>query len=103
MLFLFSDVGENDAPTRIRVGSHLRIPKLLAPMGEYGLSAMEIGVAAAQETCSMQEISATGPCRNGVPLSSIPGARSATSSWGKAAIYGATAADPASALRTGAD
>jgi hypothetical protein len=60
MLFLFSDVGEKDAPTRIRVGSHLRIPKLLAPMKEDGLSAMEIGIAAAQETCEMQEISATG-------------------------------------------
>ena len=60
MLFLFSDVGEEDAPTRIRVGSHLRIPKLLAPMGEDGLSAMEVGIAAAQETCGMQEISATG-------------------------------------------
>ena len=60
MLFLFSDVGEEDAPTRIRVGSHLRIPKLLAPMGEHGLSAMEIGIVAAQETCGMQEISATG-------------------------------------------
>src|SRR5258708_16322339 len=28
MLFLFSDVEERDAPTRIRVGSHLRIPRL---------------------------------------------------------------------------
>jgi len=26
MLFLFSDVGEDDAPTRIRVGSHLDVP-----------------------------------------------------------------------------
>jgi hypothetical protein len=60
MLFLFSDVGDKDAPTRIRVGSHLRIPKLLAPMGEDGLSAMEIGIAAARETDGMQEISATG-------------------------------------------
>jgi hypothetical protein len=60
MLFLFSDVGERDAPTRVRVGSHLRIPKLLAPLGEDGLSAMEIGIAAAQETRGMPEISATG-------------------------------------------
>jgi len=60
MLFLFSDVAEDDAPTRIRVGSHLRIPELLAPMGEEGLSAMEIGIAAAQKTRGLQEISATG-------------------------------------------
>jgi hypothetical protein len=36
MLFLFSDVGEDDAPTRIRVGSHLDIPPLLEPFGEDG-------------------------------------------------------------------
>jgi hypothetical protein len=60
MLFLFSDVGERDAPTRIRVGSHLRVAKLLAPMGEDGLSAMEIATAAAQETCGMEEVLAMG-------------------------------------------
>jgi hypothetical protein len=36
MLFLFSDVGEDDAPTRIRVGSHLRVPKILKPFGRAG-------------------------------------------------------------------
>lgn len=61
MLFLFSDVGEDDAPTRIRVGSHLRIPRLLAPKGEEGLSALELGQAAAQATAGMQEVTATGP------------------------------------------
>ena len=38
MLFLFSDVGEQDAPTRIRVGSHLDMARFLAPAGEAGLS-----------------------------------------------------------------
>ena len=33
MLFLFSEVGEDDAPTRIRVGSHLDVPPVLAPHG----------------------------------------------------------------------
>jgi hypothetical protein len=37
MLFLFSDVGELDAPTRIRSGSHLDVAKLLAPAGDAGL------------------------------------------------------------------
>jgi Phytanoyl-CoA dioxygenase (PhyH) len=60
MLFLFSDVGEDDAPTRIRVGSHLRIPKLLAPLGEHGLSCSELSRLAASETAGMQEITATG-------------------------------------------
>jgi hypothetical protein len=43
MLFLFSDVGLDDAPTRIRVGSHLDLPSLLAPAGDAGLSADQIG------------------------------------------------------------
>ena len=36
MLFLFSDVGENDAPTRIRMGSHLEVARYLAVHGENG-------------------------------------------------------------------
>ncbi len=36
MLFLFSDVGEEDAPTRIRVGSHMDMARYLAPAGEAG-------------------------------------------------------------------
>ncbi|MCY1019650.1 phytanoyl-CoA dioxygenase family protein [Pyxidicoccus sp. MSG2] len=42
MLFLFSDVGEDDAPTRIRVGSHRQVARLLEPEGEAGLSFMEL-------------------------------------------------------------
>jgi hypothetical protein len=41
MLFLFSDVGEDDAPTRILVGSHLDAPRILAPAGEAGLTFIE--------------------------------------------------------------
>lgn len=37
MLFLFSDVGDDDAPTLIRVGSHLDVPPLLLPYGDQGL------------------------------------------------------------------
>lgn len=42
MLFLFSDVGIDDAPTRIAVGSHLNVPRLLEPAGETGLSFLEL-------------------------------------------------------------
>jgi hypothetical protein len=42
MLFLFSDVGETDAPTRIRAGSHLDMARLLAPAGEEGLSVRDM-------------------------------------------------------------
>lgn len=37
MLFLFSDVGPDDAPTRIRVGSHLDVPRVLAIAGDHGM------------------------------------------------------------------
>ncbi|MCW5747428.1 MAG: phytanoyl-CoA dioxygenase family protein [Alphaproteobacteria bacterium] len=37
MLFLFSDVGPDDAPTRIRVGSHLDVPRVLAIAGDRGM------------------------------------------------------------------
>ena len=37
MLFLFSDVGKDDAATRIRVGSHLDVPAALAAAGDAGM------------------------------------------------------------------
>lgn len=37
MLFLLSDVGAEDAPTRLRVGSHRAVARLLAPAGDAGL------------------------------------------------------------------
>ncbi len=61
MLFLLSDVGERDAPTRIRVGSHLHAARLLAPVGDEGMTMMEISQAAAAATAGLQEVTATGP------------------------------------------
>jgi hypothetical protein len=45
MLFLFSDVGPDDAPTRIKVGSHLDVPPFLAPAGERGTSMLALAQA----------------------------------------------------------
>lgn len=59
MLFLFSDVDERDAPTRIRVGSHLDVARLLEPQGEAGLSFMELAQQLSS-TSSRPEVSATG-------------------------------------------
>ncbi len=42
LLFLFSDVSAEDAPTRIRIGSHLEIAKQLEPAGKAGLGFTEI-------------------------------------------------------------
>jgi hypothetical protein len=35
-LFLFTDVGPEDAPTRLMCGSHLAVPEFLVPYGEKG-------------------------------------------------------------------
>jgi hypothetical protein len=59
MLFLFSDVGEKDAPTRIRVGTHLDIARMLAPAGETGLTTREL-IARIPETEGLPEVLATG-------------------------------------------
>ncbi|MBZ4416182.1 phytanoyl-CoA dioxygenase family protein [Myxococcus sp. RHSTA-1-4] len=54
MLFLFSDVSEDDAPTRIRVGSHREVARLLEPEGEAGLSFMELaGKLHVTEACPL--------------------------------------------------
>lgn len=60
MLFLFSDVGEDDAPTRIRVGSHLDIARQLAPAGEAGLTLRELAADRFSGSEGREEVLATG-------------------------------------------
>lgn len=60
MLFLFSDVGETDAPTRIRVASHLDIARRLAPAGDHGLSLRELAASGFAESAARPEALATG-------------------------------------------
>jgi hypothetical protein len=60
MLFLFSDVSEQDAPTRIRLGSHLIVPPLLAPGEDIGMSMVEISRLAEQDSAGLPEATATG-------------------------------------------
>lgn len=60
MLFLFSDVEENDAPTRIRVASHFDVARMLAPAGESGLSLRELAANGFVETLARREVLATG-------------------------------------------
>lgn len=59
LLFLFSDVEEQDAPTRIRVGSHLDVARLLEPAGEAGMLFMELAEKL-EVTNNRQEVLATG-------------------------------------------
>jgi len=60
MLFLFSDVGKDDAPTRIRIGSHADIARRLASAGEAGLSLRELAAGGFTESAGRPEILATG-------------------------------------------
>ncbi|MBL8596011.1 MAG: phytanoyl-CoA dioxygenase family protein [Devosia sp.] len=60
MLFLFSEVGERDAPTRIRVGSHLDIARQLAPAGDAGLTLRELAADNFAGSAHRPEVLATG-------------------------------------------
>jgi hypothetical protein len=60
MLFLFSDVSETDAPTRLRVGSHFDIAQRLAPHGEEGLTLRELSTTGFSESSHRREVLATG-------------------------------------------
>jgi hypothetical protein len=60
MLFLFSDVGPDDAPTRIRVGSHLDVPRFLEPAGDAGLEWFEACTLVVPASEGRPETTATG-------------------------------------------
>jgi hypothetical protein len=60
MLFLFSDTGPDDAPTRILVGSHLDMPRLLEPAGDAGLSFLDLAARFPASTLARPLAHATG-------------------------------------------
>lgn len=59
LLILFSDVGSNDAPTRLRIGSHLEVARILAAAGPAGLSAAALADRL-DATADCPETTATG-------------------------------------------
>lgn len=60
MLFLFSDVAAEDAPTRVRVGSHLDVPALLGPAGGDGVEWISLCERAVAASASRPVELATG-------------------------------------------
>ncbi|MBS7545952.1 phytanoyl-CoA dioxygenase family protein [Ancylobacter oerskovii] len=60
MLFLFSDVGPDDAPTRLRIGSHAAIARRLLPHGEEGMTLAELAADDFAQTAALPEALATG-------------------------------------------
>jgi hypothetical protein len=61
MLFLFSDVGPDDAPTRIRAGSHADVARDLAPAGDAGLTLRELAAGGFTSSASRTVVTADGP------------------------------------------
>jgi hypothetical protein len=59
-LFLFSDVGDDDAPTEILAGSHLDVPRVLLPHGERGVSIGEALMELPDSTFERPRVHATG-------------------------------------------
>ena len=60
MLFLFSDIGPDDAPTRIRKGSHYVIARELLPFGEAGATLRQLSADGYRSTEHCQVELATG-------------------------------------------
>ena len=59
-LFLFSDVGRDDAPTRVRLGSHMDVVPLLAPAGRAGREFFELAAEAETASAHREVALATG-------------------------------------------
>ncbi|HEY0628123.1 MAG TPA: phytanoyl-CoA dioxygenase [Sphingomicrobium sp.] len=60
MLFLFSDVDADDAPTLLRAGSHHDIARQLAPAGEEGLTLRELAAEGFAGSAGRDEVLAVG-------------------------------------------
>jgi hypothetical protein len=60
LLLLFSDVDVDDAPTRIRVGSHADIARQLAPAGDRGLTLRELAADGFARSAHRDEALAIG-------------------------------------------
>lgn len=59
-IFLLTDVGPDDAPTRIRVGSHVDAARVLAPAGDEGLAPAEAGPPVVAASADRPVTEATG-------------------------------------------
>ncbi len=61
MLFLFTDVGAEDAPTRLRAGSHRVMARRLLPHGLAGVSLAELAAEGFEDSADCAQVAATGP------------------------------------------
>src|SRR3984957_14249234 len=75
VLYLFSDVDEASAPTRIRPGSHLDAARVLAPAGDEGLAWTDAPAGAAQARPHPADRAGHRGGGRRLPLPSVPGPR----------------------------
>jgi hypothetical protein len=59
-LFLFSDIGADDAPTRLIAGSHLFVAPVLAPAGEEGMAGVDVAARLRPSVLCRRAAEATG-------------------------------------------
>jgi hypothetical protein len=59
-LFLFDDVGPDDAPTEVIIGSHLDVPPIVEPYGSAGVSFLTVSAALSRGTLDRPSALATG-------------------------------------------
>jgi hypothetical protein len=60
LLVLFTEIGPDDTPTRIRVGSHRDVPPVLRPYGDRGAPGHELGPLVDAATADRPVVLATG-------------------------------------------
>jgi hypothetical protein len=60
MLFLFSDCGPTEAPTRVRIGSHLPMARQLLAHGEAGIALADLAREGFESSAGCDEALATG-------------------------------------------
>jgi len=60
VLFLFSDCGPDDAPTRVRIGSHLPMARQLMKHGEAGISLADLANEGFESSADCEVALATG-------------------------------------------
>ncbi len=90
LLFLFSDVGEKDAPTRIRVGSHLEVAKMLEPAGEAGMTVEGAGSNPGGNRWALRGDRHRGS-GDRVSLPPLPGSCGPDQSWNATPFHGSAA------------
>jgi hypothetical protein len=92
MLFLFSEVGSDDAPTQVRVGSHLDVPQFLKATGDDGVAWMTLCEEVVPASADRPVELATGSLGDVYLCHPFLAAHGDCSSWPRATLHGPTAA-----------